>query len=370
LRARKRVFARAQGGRHSRLASTPACRRTAKVVRMAIHVCITVDTEFSIGGAFADPARRPVGLPHVWCPVRGHSQGLDFLLRTFARHGVQASFFVEALNRHYFRDDPMRDVARHIARAGHEVQLHAHPCWSVFRHADWFERVAAQPRQDDFAGRADVAALVDNAIGFFRAWGLPGPQVFRAGCLQHDDGLYRALAAAGIGFSSNVGLGIFRSGAPHYELYSGRHLRHGVREFPILSFCDAAVGARRHLKSLTVAGTSFAEMRHLLVQAHARAIDPVVILTHPFEYVHGTDGRYTDLHHINRRRLEHLCTWLARHPERFRACGLGAAAQRLPPGDSPNHLLRVPLRHAAARMATQLAGDAAAWIKKNAVQRG
>ena len=45
------------------------------------EVCITIDTEFSIGGAFADPVRRrPIGEENVTCPADGHENGLGFLL--------------------------------------------------------------------------------------------------------------------------------------------------------------------------------------------------------------------------------------------------------------------------------------------------
>jgi len=95
-------------------------------------------------------------------PLRGGrtSQGLDFLLGCFGRHGVQATFFCrDGAGGHWFRDDPMRALARQIADAGHEVQLHVHPCWAMFRHADWPQRVRRQPRQDDLAGR-DVASTL------------------------------------------------------------------------------------------------------------------------------------------------------------------------------------------------------------------
>jgi hypothetical protein len=117
-----------------------------------MRVCFTIDTEFSIAGAFADPALRPVGVPMVLCEAGGRSQGLEFLLDCFRRHGMQATFFVETVQRHYFRDDPMRKLATRIAQHGHEVQLHVHPCWSVFQHEDWPQRVRLQPRQDDLPG--------------------------------------------------------------------------------------------------------------------------------------------------------------------------------------------------------------------------
>lgn len=319
-----------------------------------MRVCITIDTEFSIAGAFADPARRPVGLPMVHCEVDGQPQGLAFLLGCFLRHGVQATFFVETAQRHYFRDDPMREVVGCIAAHGHEIQLHIHPCWAVFQHADWPQRVRLQPRQDELAGRepASTLALLRHGQATFAHWGLPPPQVFRAGNLQHDEQLFRAQAAAGIPYSSHIGLGVYNSGHPGYQLYAGRHLRHGVLECPILSFCDWG----KHLKSLTIAGASFAEMRTLLEHAHAAGLELVVILTHPFEYVQhrGAGLRAARRNFQSQRRLEQLCAYLAAHPQRYQCTGLAdAARQPLAPASSRNPLLQGRRLHSAQRLLTQ-----------------
>ncbi|MYN05201.1 polysaccharide deacetylase [Pseudoduganella sp. DS3] len=341
---------------------------------MRTRVCITIDTEFSIGGAFADAARQPVGEPMVWCEVGGRSQGLGFMLEQFQRHQIGATFFVEALQRQYFRHDPMAAIAQRIAAEGHEVQLHAHPCWSVFGHADWPQRVRAQPRQDDFFGRAedDSVALIRRGQEAFGNWGVAAPTVFRSGSLQHDATLYRALARCAIPYSSCVGLAIFDSGDPDYALYSGVHPRAGVLECPVLTFQDWRLGARRHLKTLTIAGTSFAETRTLLEQAHAAGVPLVVLLTHPFEYVQRSDsGAQVRRHAVNQERLAQLCAWLDAERARFDACGMGAAAAALADSAAArrNVLLQGRPWQSLRRMATQVAYD---WYggRQLARQRG
>lgn len=325
---------------------------------MGTRVCITIDTEYSIAGAFADPALQPLADPIVWCNVAGRSEGLGFLLKCFAEHRIPATFFVEALHRFYFQDDPMRPTVQRIEDLGHELQLHAHPCWSVFQHADWRERVRQQPRQDDFFGRSedDSVRLIAQGIDTFRDWGLARPTVFRSGSLQHDDRLYRALARTGMPYSSNVGMAIFDSGDPDYALYSGAHLRHGVLECPVLTFSDWNVGGRRHLKSLTIAGTSFAETRTLLDKAERAGIPLVVILTHPFEYIQSRDiGRSPARRHgVNQRRLTSLCQYLDQNRDRFIPSGLAAAAATVGQGESANLLLEGAFWQSVRRMATQV----------------
>lgn len=343
---------------------------------MRTKVCITIDTEFSIAGAFSDPGLQPVAGPMVWCDVDGRSEGLGFMLDCFARHGTPATFFVEALHRYYFRDDPMRPIVDRIRSSGlHDIELHAHPCWSVFQHADWPERVRAQPRQDDFAHRDedDSVRLIEFGKAVFADWRLPDPQVFRSGSLQHDDVLYRALARCSIPYSSNVGVAIYNSGDPDYQLYSGRHLRHGVIECPVLTFSDFSVGGKPHLKSLTITGTSFSEMRDLLDQAQRAGLGEVVLLTHPFEYVQSRDDNlaHARRHRVNQRRLEQLCEYIAANPQRFVACGLAQAAGAPLGNDADrNELAAVPLWRSGPRMAGQAMYDnygkwALAWNRRN-----
>ena len=112
-----------------------ATRRDA-MLDFKVKVCLTVDTEFSIGGAFLDPARyRPVGEQRVWCHVGERSHGLGFLLDELDRHALPATFFVESLHVAYFKNSTMPGIAREIAARGHAVELHAHPCWLTFQDA-------------------------------------------------------------------------------------------------------------------------------------------------------------------------------------------------------------------------------------------
>ena len=47
----------------------------------ATRVYLSVDTEFSIAGAFDDPAaNQPVGPQAVYCEIDGKSAGLGYLL--------------------------------------------------------------------------------------------------------------------------------------------------------------------------------------------------------------------------------------------------------------------------------------------------
>ena len=324
------------------------------------RVCITIDTEFSIGGAFSDTAKQPVAEPLVWCNVEGRSQGLGFMLDTFRQYDVQATFFVETLHRHHFKHDPMRPIALQIHEQGHEVQLHAHPCWTLFKDADWRNTARNVRDRDDIGKRSvdEVVQLINQGIETFKEWGLPRPLAFRSGNLNHSDDLYRALALTGIPYASNIGIAIHDSGDAHYKLYSGQHERHGVKEFPVLSFSDWRMGRKQNIKSLTIAGSSFVETRYLLEKARSEGIPLVVVLTHPFEFVQNRDLAFeqTRRNGQTQKRLDKLCAFLQQNSDRFDASGLVAAAAAIPAAAVPeNILLNGTLRHALPRMAAQVA---------------
>ena len=283
------------------------------------------------------------------------------MLETFRRHHIQATFFVETLQRYYFKNDPMAAIAQRIHAAGHDVQLHSHPCWTLFQRDDWWERSRDQRALDDYKGRSVVDSIrfLEQGIATFQDWGLPHPLVFRSGNLQHDDNLYQAIAHVGIPYSSNVAMAICDSEDARYKLYSGRHERHGVHEFPVLTFADWKIGKKQHLKSLTIAGSSFHETRKLLEKARQADIELVVILTHPFEYVHNQGLTFTKTlpHSLTQRRLRQLCAFLEDNDDRFEACGLAQAAATLPAGDSANTLLSGSLWDAVPRMVSQVAHE-------------
>ncbi len=101
---------------------------------MITNVFITIDTEFSIAGAFKDPVKnKPIGLPMVMCEKKGESHVLGFIIDTLDHYSLNVTFFVEALNVNYFGGDKMGQVAQMIKTRGGDVQLHIHPCWTYFK---------------------------------------------------------------------------------------------------------------------------------------------------------------------------------------------------------------------------------------------
>lgn len=312
------------------------------------QVCITVDIEFSIGGAFAAPDRhRPIGTQVVTCTADGREHGLGFILETLRAFGLTATFFVEALNTCYFGDGQMAAIAERILAAGHDVQLHLHPCWLHFRHPDWARRLAIEPPDDSCAGRSDpdLDEMMALGIAAFRRWGVPRPVALRTGNLHVDRAVYRAMARHGFRLSSNVACAIAPPADPQLHFFTGRHCVEGIIELPVLTYTDLAIAGWRHRHNLTITGSSSREIRGLLARAHAQDLGPVVLLTHSHEFVNCRHERFTNLraHPTNRRRLVDLCRLIADHPRQFSAVTFSGGLPGWTAADpSENRELRTP----------------------------
>lgn len=328
---------------------------------MRTQVLITIDTEFSIGGAFADPAaRRPIGAPNVTCEVGGREQGLGFLLDLFRRHGTAATFFVEAMNVHWFDESEMGRIVERIVGAGQDVQLHVHPCWTAFSREDWRETAPLAAPDDNCDGRGEdeLCELIRAGMATLERMGARRPVALRTGNLRADRNVYRAMRACGLAVGSNVGLALSRPADPALRLRGGRHRIEGVLEVPVLTY---GLGERL----LTITGCSWGETRALLRQARQERVETVVLLTHPFEFIKGDrlDPARQRRNRINQQRLERLCAFLAAHPEEFETVSFaGAAPAWLEAGDAPEPRLQVPLPRVLARMIENMANDLVATL--------
>ncbi len=327
---------------------------------MRTQICITIDTEFSIGGAFADPERRrPIGEANVTCPVGGREQGLGFLLDTFARHGVRATFFVEALQTAWFGDEPMGRVVERVLAAGQDVQLHLHPCWTAFREPDWRARLGSGDPDDHCDGReaGELQRLIEDGAAALQRMGAPRPIALRTGNLRADRNVYRAMRSAGLPVASNIGLGLNRPADPSLRLRGGRRRIEGVLEAPVLTYAQG-LGGRERL--FTTTSTSWRETEHLLWAAQAGGVETVVLLTHPFEFVKGDrlDPARQRANRINQDRLERLCAFLAANRDRFDAPSVAEAAPGwLAAPEAPEPRLATPLWPALGRAVENRAND-------------
>lgn len=325
------------------------------------EVCITIDTEFSIAGAFADPRNcRPVGEQVVRCALGDREEGLGFLLGSFAQAGIPATFFIEALQTCHFGDRPMGGIAERIAAAGHDLQLHVHPCWLHFRRPDWQLDTAAA--NDASSGRSDegLDEILSAGLDTFSRWGLDRPIAVRTGNLDIDLAVYRALKRFSIPISSSINPIISPPREARLHLWSGRHWIEGVLELPVLTFRAMQLAKWTRRRALTITACSWPEIEGVLRQARKAGISPVVILTHPGEFIKRRDLQYRDIrpNRVNQRRLLRLLQFLRGHPEDFAAVSMRErAAEWLAEGAAANSLLPGGTARAVGRMIQNFVND-------------
>ena len=322
---------------------------------MKTRVFLTIDTEFSIGGAFKAPQSiKPVGDQHVLCDVAGVSQGLGFMLDTFARHGLRATFFIETLQTAYFGDAPMQAVAQRIAQAGHDLQMHLHPVWTYFDNPAWQAALAEVQPVDNMHGRSvsQLVGWMQRGIDSFARWGVPRPVALRTGNLMVDRNVYRAMAEVGLRVASNVARAVFEPAEQALRLNAGMHTIEGVLELPVLTYAGLQLGGRTHHKLLTIAGASAAETCWLLDRAQAVGAPSVVLLTHCHEFVKGDTRAASAADRVNQRRLAAVCRHLQQHADRFEVTTMDRMAGTPPsPTSNGDPMLQVPLALAVGRLA-------------------
>jgi hypothetical protein len=323
-----------------------------------VRVFITVDTEFSIGGAFDDPINNePVGTRAVELPSSNSSEGLGFLLDTLRRHSLAATFFVETCNAAFFGPEPMTRIIQTINAARHDVQLHLHPCWSTFSDPKWPKTIETRKPVDSLADYpvADIARFINEGAQIIKNAGAPAPIALRAGNLQGGRNVVEAMEQAEIPVGSNIGLAVDVPAEPAHRRYGGCIALPSGRELPVLSYKEMNLGRFFRNKTLTVIGSTFAELKYVLRMAHRNRLQYVVILTHPSEFAKYTRPSITDIT-ANRKtqgRFEQLCAFLSDNADQYDVTTFSSSySAGLEACEDP--ILQVPLRFTAQRLLSRL----------------
>src|SRR5579871_3642885 len=129
---------------------------------------------------------------------------------------------------------------------------------------------------------------------------------------------------------------------------------------PVLSGGACAGGSR--LRLLAITSTSSRETESLLWMARRKGISPVVLLTHPFEFIKHRDFRYREMREdrVNQARLRRLLDFLTVNRHAFATTTFAESGGHwLAAGSRPGELLRVPAVLALARRGQNAANT---WV--------
>lgn len=316
------------------------------------EISITIDTECSIAGAFGDPeAYKPVAEPAIMCAIDGREHGLGFLLDTFSKYSIKASFFVECAQYYYFGEEPMKTVMKRILQAGQDAQLHIHPCWLNFNEDP---AVGTFPKNDSCAGREyqDLKRIFELSVDVFKKLSGKRPDAIRTGSLVADQNIYQVMKDLDIPLSSNIAIGVDEPKDQSLHLMGGRKTINGVMELPVLSYQDTNFLGKKNIKSLQITSCSWPEMKYILKKARKLGVENIVILTHPFEFVKKDGFQYKNLvrNRVNQERLEKLCRFISQNDQDFISADFGSKRDDwLARGDITQDLFSVPNRYMIGR---------------------
>ena len=294
---------------------------------MKTKVVLTVDTEASIAGAFADANHRPLIHEPIAGMVGGKSEALGFLIDTLTEYGLVATFFAETVHTRYFTDSVMGGYVDQLSRAGQDVQLHLHPCWLAFENGR-LEHSNPVTDQCCELELEQLAGLIEAGAGRIHAWTGMRPTGMRTGNFSTALSVFGAMKQTGLSCSSNICLAVQRPPEPELAVPGGAHDFAGIRELPVTCFADNGPVGQGRLRPMQVTALTAYEQIGLLNAAHDCGNPVVVIVTHPFEFVKRADFRYSHLrrNRIVQNRFRRLCGFLTDNRERFDVVPLAAAA--------------------------------------------
>jgi hypothetical protein len=274
---------------------------------------LTVDTEHSMGGAWADPSLKPVPTErHIFCRIEGKDHGIGWLCDELDRYKFGATFFAEMFGSLVFGKDDTRAWCQYLLQRGQDVQLHTH--LNFYYYAE--QQASSQKtvsRTDDLATVPSPlrGELLGRACELFRYATGYHPKAFRAGNWRADRALIAELAGVGIYLDSSYNPAA-RGGGSLRQRLPEPHLVGGIRPFDLVSL-------------------SSWEMRKALDDAHKSGIAHVVAVLHSFSGVKTKDVQYRTMRpdRVVRSRVRALLEYLAANRDRFEVATLGQLASEL-----------------------------------------
>jgi peptidoglycan/xylan/chitin deacetylase (PgdA/CDA1 family) len=292
---------------------------------MRTNVYLTVDTEHSMGGAWANPALRPVPTErHIFCRIDGKDHGIGWLCEELDRHKFRATFFAEMFGSLVFGRDDTRSWCQYLLERGQDVQLHTHLNFYYFAQQQSSPR-AASARTDDLANVPSPlrAELLERACEMFRYATGYHPKAFRAGNWRADRSLISDLAKVGIRLDSSFNPATRAGGSFSGDAMKVNALQRvdGLWELPVsvvrqnLPEPNLANG----LRPFDLVSLSSWEIRTSLDDANSARTPHVVAVLHSFSGVKAKDVQYRQMKpdRVVRHRLRTFLDHLAANRDRF-----------------------------------------------------
>lgn len=318
---------------------------------MTRHVYITIDVECSMGGAWGDPALKPVSPERAIMGRYGQREmGLPLIVDILQENGLTGTFFVEPFVDEQGWPGTMEPICEYLLDRGQDVQLHVHPNHKHYglrqqgRDAPFTDTIAELPL-------AAQEQLIAEGAERLAAWTGHRPTAFRAGNMGASEQTLEALSEARIFIDSSY-TPVFAGGQcrfPSTERWNGSKWYGDVLELALSGYRQPAGPMLHPMKPLDVVSISFGEMRDGINGVLDSGVDAVVIL-HSFSLLKVRNMQYDGgrLDRIVTRRFRRLCRWLGDQAgcavETFDSLAARVSVDDYEPRFAPVPRMRRPLR--------------------------
>ena len=318
-----------------------------------VKIFITIDVETSIGGAFAKPDKlRPVGADkRIYGQIGKREFGIPLIIDILNKHNLKATFFVEPFCSFYFGEKIIKEICHYILNRGHDVQLHLHPNYQIFKCPDWQERAKRKELFPDIIARYTLDEqinLIKQGKKILEKYGIK-PIAFRAGCFGANLNTLMALKENDFLIDSSYNLSFLGKTCFIHPLHLTSHLSpltsyvsrltylndltliNGIYELPITNYYDFKIGNFKRLRTLDVCAVSFYEMKKILRYALKKGPKHITFILHSFSLIKKRDVQYKTArpNFIVINRFKKLCEFLSKNKNLFKVIALSQFAQSL-----------------------------------------
>jgi len=319
----------------------------------ATRVYFTVDTETSMGGAWANSAYSPLPLDLTVFGKHGSDcYGIPLIMSILEDHGFRATFFTEVFCSYNVGCEPVAAALRTIQARGHDAQLHLHPEQRFYR--DFIN--GGQRREESLLftfSPAEQSELVREGIALFRQLSGKQPIVYRAGCYGASEATLKALRENGIVIDSSYNLAYLGNTCGFQTRpLNAPVMMEGIHEFPVTVFRVAGVPG---YKPLEISAVSVSEILATIGHLRKAGCRDVVLVLHSFSLLKNGGVRYEHCRpdHLVIRRLKRLCAELSKLDGEIEVGVLGEAVLSPPAIPQPQVVPVLPWLTPSVRKVAQ-----------------
>ena len=311
------------------------------------NVLITIDTEFSLGGYFKNPANKPVPADKIiFCKLNGKEYGINLIMDILDCYGLTGVFFLEVESRFYFGEKEILRIFEVITNRGHEVQLHIHPTYRSFIHN--------QKQPDDMRCYSfnQQESFIAEALDFLDKNKMPKISAYRSGGFYSNTDTLKAVQNNNLSFCSNYNLSFPNCDyIKEYPSKNDAFLINRLLELPVTCFKEPPL--RKEWNSFQLSAASTLEIINALNFYHKKNVRFITYITHSFEFIKAFDYQYNVIKPLSFliKRFESICHFLADNSHKFEVTTFSSLtnifSHNQDPGDT--YFYKSPISHTAMR---------------------